>query len=108
MDGLIPLAILVGLFFFLVVPVLAIRANLKLGALEREVAALRKSLVAPRPAQVVEAPEPIEAPAPIPEPVIDAAPAPLEELAPPPPLPVPPAPEKPKQGFEEKLGGRIF
>ena len=32
------LFILAGLFFLLVVPVLAIRANLKLGALEREIA----------------------------------------------------------------------
>ena len=106
-DALIPLAILVGLFFFLVVPILAIRANLKLGTLEREIAQLRKALAAPRPAPTaapVEAPKPIEAPKPVeaPEPVV---PQPVAEAAP---VPPPLEPKKPKPGFEEKLGGRIF
>jgi uncharacterized membrane protein len=123
MDGLIPLAFIVGLFFFLVVPVLAIRANLKLGALEREIAALRRALVAlkaaPQPvpvAPIVEAPiaemPPVEAAASTAEPVgVEPAaplpepqPTPLQEATPAAPI----APAKPKQGFEERLGGRIF
>jgi uncharacterized membrane protein len=112
MDGLIPLALLVGLFFFLVVPVLAIRANLKLGALEREIVRLRSALLAqkaapqPQPAPIaetllVEPPKPVEAqPAPIIDPV--PAPQPAPEIA------APPVPVRPKQGFEERLGGRIF
>src|SRR5688572_20848598 len=112
MDGLIPLALLVGLFFFLVVPVLAIRANLKLGALEREVVRLRSALLAqkatpqPQPAPsaetlLVEPPKPVEAPEPAP--IIDPAPAPQ----PAPKIAAPPEPARPKQGFEERLGGRI-
>lgn len=112
------LFILGGLFFLLVVPVLAIRANLKLGALEREIVKLRGALAAQKAAPqaapvapVVEAPVaettlPIEAEAtpPAAEPVApaEAEPSPQESA------PLPPEPVKPKQGFEEKLGGRIF
>jgi uncharacterized membrane protein len=112
------LFILAGLFFLLVVPVLAIRANLKLGALEREIVKLRNALAAQKAAPqsapaapVVEAPVaettiPIEAEAtqPSAEPVApaEAEPSPQESA------PLPPHPVKPKPGFEEKLGGRIF
>jgi len=104
------LFVLAGLFFLLVVPVLAIRANLKLGALEREIVALRRQLAVPAPPQpavmppaAVAAPAPVEIPVPITEPVAVAA-----EPVPQAPTPVPPAAAKPKPGFEEKLGGRIF
>ena len=63
------LFILGGLFFLLVVPVLAIRANLKLGALERELIRLRAVLavtpvpIAPEaPSPIVAAPTPSEVP----------------------------------------------
>ena len=48
------LFILAGLFFLLVVPVLAIRANLKLGALEREIAKLRDTRPFGSAAELVE------------------------------------------------------
>jgi len=107
------LFILAGLFFLLVVPVLAIRANLKLGALEREILKLRAALaarpqaapqVAPiAPAVAEPVPSLVEAPEPVSEPSAVPATEPASE-----PTPPPPAPAKPKQGLEEKLGGRIF
>jgi uncharacterized membrane protein len=123
------LFILAGLFFLLIVPVLAIRANLKLGALEREIVTLRSVLAARKAAPqaapiapvvatpVVETPVPVEASPPEAEPMAVApAPEPApQEAPPPPPEPVPPresalppGPAKPKPGFEERLGGRIF
>jgi uncharacterized membrane protein len=127
-GGFVILLVLGVLFFLIVVPVLAIRANLKIGRLEREIRRLgamrpfvptptlgraetvtaaqgvargtEPEATAPRDAAPIL--EPAEAPAPI-----VVAPSPEPVLAPAP--PAPPAPVRPaKVDFEQRLGGRIF
>jgi len=125
MDGLL---ILGGLFFLLVVPVLAISASVQVNGLRREIVALKETLVTLQrrlsalersPAQPAE-PEVAAvaaAPAPEPEPVAPEAPAtaaieaapPQETVAATPMASAPPPRNAPKKiDFELKLGGRVF
>ena len=114
---MIPLLVIAGLFFVIAVPVLAVRANLKIADLEREIGQLRAALrtqgqaagapvATPQPQPRVEATEPVRAPA-----VETTVTAPTRApISPPAAMRAapPPKPAKPRLDFEMKLGGGLF